>query len=953
MADDAGDVFAFPDFDRSSQLLTLSPGSNTQFFHLNLQEFDKPNKGHIGNKPINREANAFFKLPDFQLSAEEPAHQDTRVASPEPLHDVKLHDFDVFDNSWLQQDKSTNTKAEYKTWDDFLVPDVPQATPLFISEAGPGAYDAAIKQVEDLLGIEDTENNVIQTAPYLAALLALAFGRASVFFAWDEKKASFAPVLDNMRISGHSSEVLKGFQQLCLECGNTTRFLSIYVQDTYRTRPGAARVAVAKAVDVALLAIQNLLGAKARQAQSLLQLQSLVRPVLSVLAYFRSLIVKALDAKTDEQTLSLVFREAQSLEHSHALLSRIMCEVLSRVSRPWAQFAEKWIGAKAEEGIPLTKKDPGNRFVKVEIITLVDDFGFEADEPDYVLAEDRLPEFVPSEVALVMFETGKTLRLLRTHHPDNPLCQVDFFERNKPPPLEWHFNWNSIMRLQEDMKDYEKRLLGSLQHWSTEASTTSQLMGMTKKTLDEVYTLQLFGHEEAQLEGQLLASIAALNKPLVISSEEDNLSKLLDSKLFEGGSTVEEAISKFSPHWSLIPYHSFGPLVAAQARVINREYMKLLFSAHQLRDHFSLQKQFHLLGNGVFCSRVSHALFDPNLDTAERQAGVALSGGVMGLRLSGRKNWPPASSELRLALMGVLAESYLPLSSKTTPAEDTHDLPGDISFAVRDLSAEEIDKCLDPGSLEALDFLRLSYKPPAPLAPIFSPVILFKYDKIFKLLLRMLRMIYVIEQLFQDTLTRTSHWHDVDNSSLRFRIEAQHFVTSISAYFFDTGIEMPWRRFTLWLEEVETSLTNSEFDPEVRVLSPDEVRGEHERMLDHIMHTLLLRRRQQPVMKLLEDIFTLILKFSKISRLKALGDRKSEAQDSSPKKLYDAFKKKVDVFITVCHGLIEKGGHAVKPTRNDLMTNDGRPGESFKEENTIDRLLMKLEMSGYYGHSRN
>ncbi|KAI0152188.1 Spc97/Spc98 family protein [Hypoxylon sp. NC0597] len=955
MADeDPADVFAFPDFEQSSKWLTLSPGSNSQFFHINFEDPAKTTGNYIGVKPTNVDVDGFFKLPDPLVlgdlnGADETSPQDDPVA--EPLHDVNLHDLDIFDETLFQNDGPAKVEAEYKAWDAFLMPDIPQVAPLFITEAGPGAYDAAINHADDPFNIGTTKSNVIQTSPYLTALLALAFGRGSVFFSWDETKGSFTPSLAEMRISGYSSEVLQDLQRHCLQCGNTTRYLSAYVQVTYKKRPGPVKVAVAKAVDVILLAIQKILGVKAPHVRSLLQLQSLIQPVQSILAYFKSLIHKVSKAKTSEHTLSLIFREAQALEHSNALLSELMREVLSRVSDPWTQFVEKWIGVKAEEGIPITKEDPGNSFVKVDNIITIDDSGFETSELDYVLDEGRMPEFVPTEVALITFETGKTLRLLRIHHPEHPLCQVEIVTQNKPPPLQWRFDWRSIGSFREDVNNYEKNLSKNLLHRPTEAKRPSLLTDMSAETSDESSILQFFGHEETQLEGRLLASIAALNTPPSTTSEEDKLTILLNAKLFEKSSVIEEDITDFSPHWSLIPYHSFGPLVAAQARIINREYMKLLFSAHRLRDHLSLQKQFHLLGNGVFCSRLSHALFDPNLDTAERQAGVALSGGVMGLRLGGRDNWPPASSELRLALMGILAESYVPPSPETvSPAKDKQDLPGDISFSVRNLSNEEIDKCLDPNSLEALDFLRLSYKPPAPLSPIFTAVIMLKYDKIFKLLLRVLRMLYMIEQLFRDALSRTSHWDHIDNASLRFVFEAQHFITSVSAYFFDTGIEMPWRRFSNWLEGVETSLTKTEFDPKTRILSPDELRDEHERMLDHIMHTLLLRKRQQPVMKLLEDIFTLILKFSKVARLEASGRRESEPQESSPKALYDAFKKKVDVFITVCRALLEKGGHTGKQTRNDVMTDDGRRGEGVKEENTIDRLLIKLEMSGYYGH---
>ncbi|KAI6083144.1 Spc97/Spc98 family protein [Hypoxylon rubiginosum] len=951
MADeDPADVFAFPDFNQSSKWLNLSLGANNEFFTINFQDPGNSTEEHVGINPTNADANGFFKLPDSLLpiginETNETGHQDSPI--PEPLHDVNLQDLDVFDDSWLQSNEPKTTEAELKTWDAFLAPDIPQSLPLFITEAGPGAYDAALKSAENPLGLGDTKTNVIQTNPYLAALLALAFGRGSVFFVWNEK-GGFTPSLDGMRISGYSSEVLRSFQKQCLECGNSTRFLSIYVQATYRKHSGAVRVALAKAVDIILFSIQELLGSKSKGVRSLLQLQSFIQPIHSLLTHFLSLIVKALKAKTDERTLSLIFRETQALEHSNALLSGVMQEVLSRVSEPWAHFTEKWIGVQPEEGIPLTKKEPGNSFVKVDNNAMIDDAGLETEGSDFVLNEDRMPEFVPAEVASAMFETGKTLRLLRTHHPDHPLCQMSLIESSKPPTLQWHFNWKSIGEFQENVKNYERRLFESMQ----QERTTVRNAYSTTRTTVEGYDLQFYGQEEAQLERRLLASIVALNQPPTITSEKDNLSKLLRARLFDDP-VVENSISDFSPHWSLIPYHSFGPLVAAQARVINREYMKLLFTAHQLKVHLSIQKQFHLLGNGVFCSRLSHALFDPNLDTAERQAGIALSGGVMGLRLSGRSTWPPASSELRLALMGVLTESYLPSAAEGShQADGKHDLPGDISFAVRDLSPEEIDKCLDPGSLEALDFLRLLYKPPSPLSPVFSPVILLKYDKIFRLLLRVLRMLYITEQLFQDTIARTSRWHDVDNASLRFRFEAQHFVSSISAYFFETGIEMPWQRFDEWLDDVQVDLSKSNPEPDkAQILSPEELREEHERMLDRIMHTLLLRKRQQPIMKLLEDIFTAILKFSKVARSEAAG-KGAAGKTPSYKSLYDAFRKKVDVFITVCHGLLEKGGQSVKPVRFDLTDNEKR-GESMKEENTIDRLLIKLEMSGYYGHSRS
>ncbi|KFY43748.1 hypothetical protein V495_03793, partial [Pseudogymnoascus sp. VKM F-4514 (FW-929)] len=190
---------------------------------------------------------------------------------------------------------------------------------------------------------------------------------------------------------------------------------------------------------------------------------------------------------------------------------------------------------------------------------------------------------------------------------------------------------------------------------------------------------------------------------------------------------------------------------------------------------------FSLLGSGVFASRLAHALFDPTLETAERQRGVARQG-VMGLRLGTRGkgrgsgetgSWPPGGSELRLVLAGVLGESYAaispprpnsrPGSAKLPPApaaafgvavsaatyNTPATLPGDLSFGVRSMTTAEMEACLDPSSLSALDFLRLVYKPPAPLDAVITPSCLFMYDRAFRALLRCLRVQFVMGELFR------------------------------------------------------------------------------------------------------------------------------------------------------------------------------------------------------------
>jgi hypothetical protein len=129
----------------------------------------------------------------------------------------------------------------------------------------------------------------------------------------------------------------------------------------------------------------------------------------------------------------------------------------------------------------------------------------------------------------------------------------------------------------------------------------------------------------------------------------------------------------------------------------------------------------------------------------------------------------------------------------------------------------------------------------------------------------------------------------------------------------------------------------------------DKLRDYHERVLDRIMFALLLRKRQQPVLKLLEEIFALILQFSKYSRQRMLNQEKKTEADDELREIYAKFYKKVRVFITVCRGLSEKKGYGDKRTLDTRTPGQGLfDGDDLAEENTIAHLLLTLEMSNYY-----
>ncbi|KAK4246376.1 Spc98 family-domain-containing protein [Corynascus novoguineensis] len=952
---------------------------------------------HAFNGAGNQD-DVFFKLPSLlkelvgqDLQIHTTKTDEPGVASVEhPEFEPELSTASDDEDLWLSHDNDSARPSFVRTWESFEQHEQERGPPLFISEAGPIAFDALLASSQGAGDVPD----VSDAAPYCACLRNLALGRSSILFTWDSGKKSFVKTVPCLRISGLSLDSVKAIDNLCLDCGNSARQLQLFAEGAYSAASTPTQVALARVVGCLVAVVRSELSNNSRAVKSILQLKSAVQPAQLVLSYFKNLVKKLAQQNSDEGLLSCLFQEAQASEYREILLKEATREVLRIVSRPWTDLVEEWIGVKPEEGIPLDKMGSGKGFVRVADKTWIDDQGYELEEADYFLEEDRLPTFVPGNMAQSIFEAGRNLRFLREHHPEHPLSRPDVICSALSPRLEWQFDWEAVSKLEAKVNQY-RNAVSRLVAGGLPGTHGAAVPSRTNKRKYDAAELEYFGRDEAEVQAKILASIRQLNQPLQDPEPQDELSRLLQDHLYRAPADQSHSDS-LSPHWTLVPLLSFGPIVEAQSNLINHECMKLLFSSHHLRTHLDLLKQYFLLSNGLLVSRLTHALFNPDLSTAERRSGVALGSGTMGLRLGGRQTWPPASSELRLALMGVLSECYESVTTTTAPRNSSPNLPGDLSFAVRNLSPQEIERCMDPHSLEALDFLRLSYKPPRALRAVITPAILSKYDRVFKLLLRVLRMLYVANynlshhrRHHNNRGTGEEEEHEQgegveeDNLSRRFRIEARHFVHQVAAYFFDVGIGEPWGRFEQWLDAVQahalqqTELTSAAggHDPsavpgvaseteakegtvsstraraKTTTSSPDVLRERQERALDEIMGALLLRKRQAPVMGLLEETFGIVLKFARVTtKTMEVGvhhGKEGGEGGETVKELYRLFRKKVEVFITVLKGLGEK--MAVSSSSAVAAGTNGGRGLGKGDGACVEQLLLRLDMAGFYG----
>lgn len=811
----------------------------------------------------------------------------------------------------------------FHTWEAFENKDHVECRTPYVTEHGPGAFDAALAS--------DTGNTstgrVIRGDVLLQSLWNLGLGRSSILFQFNSKLKTFQPAIVDGRASGLSLRAAQSLITQFIHTGNLFLYLRSFAERAFALATNIpAKVALATSTSSILTTLEDHLGKHSKGIASLLQLQRLFARPREILVHVARMVDSVKHAKTNEQLSSILHHRMLETEEGDHYLRKLSCQVLCQVAGPSLELLCEWMGIQQEQATaPVSSR---GSFVAVEE-------GSPDQGPlEYVYRSEMMPRFITPEDGNTIFETGSSLRFLKTQHPYHPLANLEKVGV-QPPRLEWSFGWKEIDAIATKAKDYEDQLRKAILAYSHGSSTPAP-MSATPSAVEPTSR-----EERVQgLEQYFEESLRELDAPpkRLFSLIPDEL-KLVMDQILDGSETKDSCPSdEFSPPLSITSTLSFRPLITAQAKLVNAATLRLFFRSHQMRLHLSLQRQYHLFGDGVFSSLLATALFDPERESAERHKGKMRSGVHMGLQLGSRKTWPPASSELRLALRGVLSESYyssalyqstsgvrdVHVTSMTIAGRDNDELPGQLNFAIRNLSEAEQEKVMDPDALWALDFLRLQYVPPTPLNLVITSAALDKYDVLFKFLLRLLRMLFVVSHL-------PRAFPDVE--SRRFRGEAHHFVMVLANYVFQTGIAEHWNGFEAFVHRLETRLDEEDAAGEAGTRVTEGIaslREAHEQCLDSILFSLLLRKRQRKIMCLVEEAFDYILLFAKMQRQDA------QVQESVAG-LYAKLKGKIRVFLSVCRGLTGKKGYG--------------KGKGTVEENSIERLVVGMEMNGYFATS--
>lgn len=690
-------------------------------------------------------------------------------------------------------------------------------------------------------------------------------------------------------------------------------------------------------------------GDPSKSASGLLELQLIMHKPNIVLSYIGEMKEAIGDVQSDHELVSKIFRFLQDNEHKDWGLCQIGYQILARASKPWLKSLSRWMGISNELPLWLSKESPDEPPVKARngppdrlalAITIQNTYrpnkktlsNFSNIRHDFETSS--IPSFVSGEDTKIISSIVQGLQMIRSHSPEHPLSSSDKVGLENSHLPTWHFSWPEVDGIVLQAEEYEKRLSEAIKKFHSldvqqRDALTDDLGCESREPNSSVWSAK-GSHFEVE------ASIIEIEKPLDGFLPEilaaDPLAQAVVDYIDLGNKRAEAEIATFAPPISLVPRLSFNPIIYAQSRLVNHACLRLLFKDHQLRSHFSNLHNFSLLGDGVFATRLSHALFDPELKSAQRRKGHFRFGAV-GLRLGHRESWPSDISELRLVLMGISADVIRPDDHSERPSSADGGLPNHLNFLLR---PEELKRSVDPHSIDALDFLRLQYKPPAPLETVLTPSSLDKYDLIFKLLLRSIRMLYVVNQLPRTPRHRPSHRKRSEVIYQQFRLEAHHFVTAICGYFFD-GIRTNWDILLHRLNAIESFLDDFDCGDKPGL---EKLRVFHETVLDRIMFALLLRARQEEVMKLLEEIFSCVLLFARLSN-------SDDPAQGGIENLYARFQTNVQSFVALCRASSDHRGPSANGQEEFEKVDRGD-----SRGNTMAQLVLRLEMSGYHSLAR-
>ena len=831
------------------------------------------------------------------------------------LEELQLPDVDL----WTSTEPDIGDKSsKLRTWAAFQAPSISEQRTTFLSDRGIVHFDSNI-------GPREGPGISILYANAIKCLIHLGLGRPSALFRFDPSRQLFVIRQKTERFLGHSLETSLSYVRALAEGGINVRNLrNLLHTATAHRHSSRSMIALISEATTFLASAEASLISNSTKLRSLLDVQNLFESYHQNITFLSDVVSQANAAESQNEMLLRIWKALEMAEEQSIVSGQVIVQIWKAIARPWLADMMIWIGL--EKAVATNNDLEPPTFVRIPESGQDEDADWGHNDSNDERNDQAPASFISAADSRLAHEIGSAVRLLRTHQPAHPILSCSQRVEKSMHDIACDFSWSSFEAVVDRANRYEREAFAATLLYEIQP-VTDQKTDSDQSTAKDLASL-------AGPQSNISDSIALIERPLRLSK-----TAALVSVGPEEASTQVLSLqsSDFGPPFSMLPTLSITPWLTSQNRLVNRACLKMMLNDFDAVSHFRLLYRYYLLGDEFFSFRLCQALFDPALASAERIKGAPHLGQILGLRLGHRSIWPPASSELRVALMGILSDSYLRSSKVRKPYLSHTDLPGGLSFAIRKISEAEIQKCTNADSIWALDFLQLQYKAPPPLHVLITDKSLLKYDAIFGLLLRAKRMLFVVDHL--DSRLPSRHPHSM--LWFRSRMEARHFVHCICTYFFES-ITKHWGLLTSELDRVHQSLRSNSSDIGTTLTT---LRKFHDTILNDIMRILFLRKSQSQVRGLLEEAFEVVLKLDTISQTICEQDSQAMLED-----VRENLSKKVKLFLRFCRSLKDKIALDGERTAGGSVTScPSEPKMDGHDSIAVGQLLLRFEMNDYYG----
>ncbi|XP_021351064.1 gamma-tubulin complex component 6-like isoform X2 [Mizuhopecten yessoensis] len=273
---------------------------------------------------------------------------------------------------------------------------------------------------------------------------------------------------------------------------------------------------------------------------------------------------------------------------------------------------------------------------------------------------------------------------------------------------------------------------------------------------------------------------------------------------------------RYMPLPQLLERSVTAPLLA-QISLVNDNVINYFTVDMEIKNHFKALRRYLFMGDGDFAQILSDILLEKLANS-------------------------PKAQEM---LNPVFLNSALNKALKSSMHADDP-FADNLSFALR-----YVPKVLMQNAYDTLDCLELRYKVTWPLNIVITDSLISKYSKVFSFMLQLKRTVWVLKDVWY-RLKRDAMVHKAGGSShfrqlQLHRQEMQHFVKVMQGYIANQVIHVTWCEFT---EALKSDVHNL-----------DDLHKVHSNYLDKAIFRCLLNKKAGAVMKIIQDIFSLILKF--------------------------------------------------------------------------------------------